>query len=129
MGEDNTLFAEWNMVFLAKGGQGGPGRPGGNGETTEGAEREQNVPADNGPEEQDNEINKLTARTSERSHSVLDAWEYEFPADIDPDRVKEARRVVNEYYPELKKLDENIDESVNELLGAMGAPGDTSAHD
>ncbi|MBA4336956.1 hypothetical protein C0416_04270 [bacterium] len=132
MGEDNTLFAEWNMVFLAKGGQGGPGRPGGsggNGKPSEGVEREQSGPAGDGAEEQSDEIKKLTARIAERAHSVIDVWEYEFPADIDPDRIKEARKVVNEYHPLLKKSEEKVDESIESLLGEMGVVGNQEAHD
>ena len=119
MGEDNTLFAEWNMVFLAT--TGGPGRPGGNGETREDEEREKNGPAGQGAEEQNDEITRITGRSSERAHSVLDVWEYEFPADIDPVRVKEARKVVNEYYPALQKLEETVNDSVNDLIGEMGS--------
>jgi len=96
-------------------------------EDEERAEVKAEGPSGQGGDDVMENISRITAATSEKAHSILDVWEYKFPADIDPDRVKEARKAVDEYYPLLQKSEEKVNESVGDLLGEMEVQGNVKA--
>lgn len=97
-------------------------------EAKEAKEKKEETPQGGGAEEV-TEVDRIASRINEKAQSVLDTWEYEFPADIDPEKVKNAKIAINEYYPDLQKLEEDVDNSVNELLGEMEAVGNNEAQD
>lgn len=116
--QNDALCAERNIVFFSSSKS--PDQRGGSArEDEEQAEVKVEGSSGKGGDDVMENISRITAVTSEKAHSILDVWEYKFPADIDPDRIKEARKAVDEYYPKLKKLEESVDGFVNELIAEM----------
>lgn len=115
---DDILWTERRIVFFANGNEIN---------NTEESNIESKEVEGQTFDDEPTDIEKIAMRTSEKANSVLDVWEYEFPADIDPEKIKEARNVVNEYYPVLQKLEQNVDGIVGELLGEMDSVGNVEA--
>lgn len=115
--EDDALWTPRRRVFFAETRDG-----------EESVEVQQETPGGT-TDEGETIVDRIATRTSEKAHSVLDVWEYEFPADVDPEKLKDARKVVNEYYPVLQKLEETVDSSIGELLGEMNIVGNKEAQD
>ncbi|MBD3156291.1 hypothetical protein GF369_00525, partial [Candidatus Peregrinibacteria bacterium] len=89
-------------------------------ETSKQAETQEEKEKDNTAKSQETEVDRITVRTAEKAHAVLDTWELELPADIDPEEVKKAREVVNDYYPALEELEDDVNDTISELIGQMG---------
>ncbi len=89
-------------------------------EQNERAEQQKEKEKNDASTAEENEIDRITVRTAEKAHTVLDTWEYEFPADIDPEKLQKAREVVNDYYPVLEELEEKVNDSIDDLIGKMG---------
>ncbi|MFC1599429.1 hypothetical protein ACFL3T_00185 [Patescibacteria group bacterium] len=132
-----NMFGESKFVYFSGGPEGGGGgdepeepttptteatdatteKP----EAKEGAEEKEEEVGEDGEAIQN--ISEITSNVVESSFSLLDKWKYDLPPDIDPERIENARTIVNDSTLAIEEEKAQF-QGVKTFLDAMGAVAD-----